>query len=149
EIFGGKAASLDHYLLQREGDAGFHIGTLEAQLSRQSNLVAHSITLAGSLVRNDVHVVLNGEGSERRLDGLYLLDRKQHVHNHTESEHCMARAKSRERCEGMLSGSARGVFNGKILVHKDAQESDAGQTNKSLVVSGNAGIRPQTHSRSR
>src|SRR5262245_425303 len=84
EVFGGEAASLDHYLLQRQGDAGFHIGTLEAQLSRQSNLVTHSITLAGSLVRNDVHVVLNGEGSECSLDGLYLVDGKQHVDNHTE-----------------------------------------------------------------
>jgi Fe-S cluster assembly protein SufD len=140
EIFGGEAASLDHYLLQREADEGFHIGTLEAQLSRQSNPAAHSITLAGSLVRNDVHVVLNGEGSECSLDGLYLVDGKQHVDNHTEIEHCMPRAKSQELYKGILSGSARGVFNGKILVHKDAQKSDARQTNKNLVLSENAVI---------
>jgi Fe-S cluster assembly protein SufD len=108
--------------LQREGDAGFHIGTLEAQLSRQCNLAAHSITLSGSLVRNDVHVVLDGEGSECYLSGLYLVDGKQHVDNHTEIEHCMPRAKSQELYKGILSGSARGVFNGKILVHKDAQK---------------------------
>lgn len=140
EIFGGEAASLDYNILQREGDAGFHIGTLEAQLSRQSNFAAHSITLAGSLVRNDVHVVLNGEGSECSLDGLYLVDGKQHVDNHTEIEHCMPRAKSQELYKGILSGSARGVFNGKILVHKDAQKSDARQTNKNLVLSENAVI---------
>ena len=140
EIFGGEGASIDHYLLQREGDAGFHIGTLEAQLSRQCNFAANSITLAGSLVRNDVHVVLNGEGSECILNGLYLLDGKQHVDNHTEIEHCMPRAKSQELYKGILSGSARGVFNGKILVHKDAQKSDARQTNKNLVLSENAVI---------
>ena len=140
EIFGGEGASIDHYLLQREGDAGFHIGTLEAQLSRQCNFAANSITLAGSLVRNDVHVVLNGEGSECILNGLYLVDGKQHVDNHTEIEHCMPRAKSQELYKGILSGSARGVFNGKILVHKDAQKSDARQTNKNLVLSENAVI---------
>ena len=140
EIFGGEGASIDHYLLQREGEAGFHIGTLEAQLSRQCNFSANSITLAGLLVRNDVHVVLNGEGSECSLNGLYLVDGKQHVDNHTEIEHCMPRAKSRELYKGILSGSARGVFNGKILVHKDAQKSDARQTNKNLVLSENAVI---------
>ncbi len=143
EIFGGEGASIEHYLLQRGGDAGFHIGTLEAQLSRQCNLSAHSITLAGSLVRNDVHVVLNGEGSECSLNGLYLMDGKQHVDNHTEIEHCMPRARSQELYKGILSGSARGVFNGKILVHKDAQKSDARQTNKNLVLSENAVINTQ------
>lgn len=140
EIFGGEGASIDHTLLQQEGDEGNHIGMLEAQLSRQCNFSANSITLAGSLVRNDVHVVLNGEGSECSLNGLYLVDGKQHVDNHTEIEHCMPRAKSQELYKGILSGSARGVFNGKILVHKDAQKSDARQTNKNLVLSENAVI---------
>jgi Fe-S cluster assembly protein SufD len=140
EIFGGEGASIDHTLLQQEGDEGNHIGTLEVQLSRQCNFSANSITLAGSLIRNDVHVVLNGEGSECSLNGLYLVDGKQHVDNHTEIEHCMPRAKSQELYKGILSGSARGVFNGKILVHKDAQKSDARQTNKNLVLSENAVI---------
>jgi Fe-S cluster assembly protein SufD len=68
------------------------------------------------------------------------VDGKQHVDNHTEIEHCMAHAKSQELYKGILSGSARGVFNGKILVHKDAQKSDARQTNKNLVLSENAVI---------
>ena len=140
EIAGGEGASIEHCLLQREGEAGFHVGTLEVQLNRQSTLVAHCITLAGLLVRNDVHVVLNGEGSECSLNGLYLVDGKQHVDNHTEIEHCMPRAKSLELYKGILSGSARGVFDGKILVHKDAQKSDARQTNKNLLLSEGAVI---------
>jgi Fe-S cluster assembly protein SufD len=135
EIVGGEGASVEHYLLQREGEAGFHIGTLEAQLSRQCTLVAHCSTLAGLLVRNDVHMVLNGEGSECSLDGLYLVDGKQHVDNHTEIEHRMPRAKSLELYKGILSGKGRAVFDGKILVHKDAQKSDARQTNKNLLLS--------------
>ncbi|HSF58741.1 MAG TPA: Fe-S cluster assembly protein SufD [Candidatus Binatia bacterium] len=138
EIVGGEGASIEHCLVQREGEAGFHVGTLEAQLSRQSTLVAHCVTLAGLLVRNDVRVVLNGEGAECSLNGLYLLDGKQHVDNHTEIEHCMPRAKSLELYKGILSGRARGVFDGKILVHKNAQKSDARQTNKNLLLSEGA-----------
>jgi Fe-S cluster assembly protein SufD len=140
EIVGGKGASIEYYLLEREGNAGFHVGTLEAQLSRQCTLSAHAITLGGALVRNDVHVALNGEGSECSLNGLYLVDGKQHVDNHTEIEHYQPRARSQELYKGILSGSARGVFNGKILVHKDAQKSDARQTNKNLLLSENAVI---------
>ena len=140
EIVGGEGAAIEYYLLQREGNAGFHVGTVETQLSRQCTLSAHSITLGGALVRNDVHVVLNGEGSECSLNGLYLVDGKQHVDNHTEIEHYKPRARSRELYKGILSGSARGVFNGKILVHKDAQKSDARQTNKNLLLSENAVI---------
>jgi Fe-S cluster assembly protein SufD len=140
ELVGGEGASIEHYLLQREGETGFHIGTLEAQLRRQCTLVAHCITLAGSLIRNDAHVVLNGEGSECSLNGLYLVEGRQHVDNHTEIEHCMPRAKSMELYKGILSGSAHGVFDGKILVHKDAQKSDARQTNKNLLLSEGAVI---------
>jgi Fe-S cluster assembly protein SufD len=140
EIFAGEGAAVDHYRLQREGEAGYHIGTVEAHLSRRSSLSAHSITLAGSLVRNDVRVVLNGEGSECSLHGLYLVDGKEHVDNHTEIEHRMPRARSLELYKGILSGSGRGVFNGKILVHKDAQKTDARQTNKNLLLSENAVI---------
>jgi Fe-S cluster assembly protein SufD len=140
EIVGGEGASIEYFLLEREGNAGFHVGALEAQLSRQCTLSAHSITLGGALVRNDVHVVLNGEGSGCSLNGLYLVDGKQHVDNHTEIEHYKPHARSQELYKGILSGSARGVFNGKILVHKDAQKSDARQTNKNLLLSENAVI---------
>jgi Fe-S cluster assembly protein SufD len=138
ELVGGEGAAIDYYVLQREGKGGYHIGTLEAQVNRQCTLAAHTITLAGSLVRNDLRVVLNGEGSECSLNGLYVLDAKQHVDNHTEIEHCMPHAKSHELYKGILSGHSRGVFNGKILVHKDAQKSDARQTNKNLLLSENA-----------
>jgi Fe-S cluster assembly protein SufD len=140
EVVVGEGASVEHYLLQRQGSNGLHVGALEAHLSAQCSFSAHSIALAGSLIRNDVHVVLDGEGAECHLNGLYLVDAKRHVDNHTEIEHCRPRARSQELYKGILSGSARGVFNGKILVHKDAQKSDARQTNKNLVLSKDAVI---------
>jgi Fe-S cluster assembly protein SufD len=82
--------------------------------------------------------VLNGEGAACVLNGLYLADGTQHIDNFTEIEHVKPRATSLELYKGILAGSAHGVFNGKIVVHKDAQKSDARQTNKNLLLSENA-----------
>ena len=140
ELLGEENTIIEHYRVQREGLRGFHIGTLEAQLKRNCNLSAHAITLGGALVRNDVHAVLNGEGAECVLNGLYVMDGKQHVDNSTEIEHRKPKSTSLELYKGILSGSARGVFNGKILVHKDAQKTNARQTNKNLLLSADAMI---------
>jgi Fe-S cluster assembly protein SufD len=138
EIAGGVASVIDHYRLQREGKAGFHVGMISARLERGTSLVSHNVTFGGALVRNDVHAILGGEGSECHLNGLYLTDGDQHVDNHTEIDHAQPRAASRELYKGILRGRARGVFNGKILVRKAAQKSDARQTNKNLLLSKDA-----------
>ncbi|MGH7928632.1 MAG: SufB/SufD family protein, partial [Candidatus Binatia bacterium] len=69
---------------------------------------------------------------------LYLTDGNQHVDNHTEIDHARPRAASRELYKGILRGRARGVFNGKIIVRKAAQKTDARQTNKNLLLSKDA-----------
>jgi Fe-S cluster assembly protein SufD len=140
ELIGGRDSLIEHYRLQQEGDAGLHVGTLEAELERGCQLTAHGVTLSGSLVRNNVHVVLDGEGAACVLNGLYLGDKRQHIDNYTEIEHAKPRASSLELYKGILDGSSHGVFNGKIIVHKDAQKSDARQTNKNLLLSANAAV---------
>lgn len=138
ELIGESDAFVHHYRLQREGAAGFHMGTFAAHLGRGCHLTAHAITLGGALVRNDVHVSLDGEGAECVLNGLYLGADKQHVDNFTEIEHVKPRATSRELYKGILDGASHGVFHGKIVVHKDAQKSDARQTNRNLLLSPDA-----------
>ncbi|MSP38908.1 MAG: Fe-S cluster assembly protein SufD [Deltaproteobacteria bacterium] len=138
ELVGDADAVIEHYRIQQETDTGFHVGSLEANLARGCQLTAHAVSLSGALVRNHVHVVLNGEGAECVLNGLYLADGKQHIDNFTEIEHVEPRARSLELYKGILGGSAHGVFNGKIIVHKDAQKSDARQTNKNLLLSPDA-----------
>ncbi len=138
ELIGGADAVAHHYRLQNEGAAAFHVGTLAATLGRGANLTAHAVTLNGALVRNDVHIALDGEGAECTLNGLYLGAGRQHVDNFTEIEHLRPRATSLELYKGILDGAAHGVFNGKIVVHKDAQKTDARQTNKNLLLSGEA-----------
>lgn len=131
---------VEHYRLQAEGESAFHMGALDANLSRGCHLMAHTVTLSGLLVRNNVRVLLDGEGAECRLNGLYLGDGKQHVDNFTEIEHAKPRATSSELYKGILNGASHGVFNGKIVVHKDAQKSDARQTNKNLLLSPQAAV---------
>ena len=138
ELIGGPDSVIEHYRLQQESDAGFHVGALAAHLDRGCRLTAHAVSLGGALVRNNVRVALNGEGAGCVLNGLYLADGKQHIDNFTEIEHVKPRASSLELYKGILGGNAHGVFNGKIVVHKDAQKTDARQTNKNLLLSPNA-----------
>jgi Fe-S cluster assembly protein SufD len=138
EIVAEENANVEYYRLERETDRGFHVGMLAAQLGRNCNFTAHSITLGGSLVRNDVETALDGEGGSCILNGLYLVDGKQHVDNQTRIDHVRPHTTSFELYKGIVSGQARAVFNGKILVHKAAQKTDARQTNKNLVLSEDA-----------
>ncbi len=140
ELVAEPDAIVEHYRLQAEGALAFHVGTLDATLARGCQLTAHAVTLSGLLVRNNVHVLLDGEGAGCALNGLYLGDGKQHVDNSTEIEHAKPRATSSELYKGILNGASHGVFNGKIVVHKDAQKSNARQTNKNLLLSAQAAV---------
>ena len=138
EIVVGENAALDHYKLQRESEEAFHVATLQVHQARNSTVASHSIALGGALVRNDVNVILDGEGGECTLDGLYMTTGQQHVDNHTRIDHARPHGLSRQLYKGILGGQSRGVFNGKIVVHPAAPKTDAKQTNKNLLLSGDA-----------
>jgi len=136
----GPQSFVDHCKLEWESQAAFHIATLQVQQERGSQCTTHAITVGGALVRNDINVVLAGEGSEATLNGLFLAKGRQHVDHHTRIDHVQPHCTSRELYKGILAGKGRGVFNGKIIVHKDAQQTDAVQTNKNLLLSEDASI---------
>lgn len=140
EVIMGQNAVAEHCKLEWESPGAFHIATLQVQQARSSNFVSHAVAVGGALVRNDINVVLHGEGSESTLNGLYMATSQQHIDNHTRIDHVMPHCISRELYKGILGGKARGVFNGKIVVHKDAQQTDAMQTNKNLLLSEDASI---------
>jgi len=140
EIITGDGAVLDHSKLQQESDAAFHIASLHVRQGRGSTFRSNSIALGGVLVRNDINVVLDGEGAECQLDGLYIENGAQHVDNHTLIDHARPHGSSRETYKGILDGKSTGVFNGSIVVRKDAQKTDARQSNKNLLLSRDAEI---------
>jgi len=140
EVVAGAGAVIDHYKLQRESSQAFHLGAMYVEAQRGSNFSSHSLTLGGSLVRNDVMAVLRGEGIDCTLNGLYLGGGTTLVDNHTTIDHALPHGGSHEVYKGILWGRARAVFNGKIIVRPDAQKTDAKQTNKALLLSDDAQI---------
>jgi len=131
-------AVVDHYKLQRESADAFHMATFQIHLGRDGNFSSHSISWGGGLVRNDVNAVLDGEGSEATLNGLYMVEGNQLVDNHMRVDHAAAHCDSHELYKGILEGKSRAVFNGRIYVHPGAQKTDAKQTNRNLLVSPDA-----------
>lgn len=140
EVVVGENAVVDHYKVQHESETAYHIATMHVLAGRSSNFASHSFSLGGRLVRNDVFAVLDGEGAECTLNGLYLADGERLVDNHTTIDHAKAHCPSHEIYKGILGGKARAIFNGKIIVRPDAQKTDAKQTNRALLLSDNASI---------
>jgi Fe-S cluster assembly protein SufD len=138
ELIAGDNAILEHYKLQMENLNAFHLAHLQVRLGRDSNVTLHSISLGGALVRNDLNVVLDGEGGEATLNGFYFAGGTQLVDNHTRIRHEKPHCNSHELYKGILDGKARGVFSGRIYVHPGAQKTDSKQTNKNLLLSDEA-----------
>ncbi len=140
ELVAGPDAVVDHCKLQRESPGAFHVARLQLHQSRGSSVLSHSIAAGGAIVRNDVNAVLDGEGADCALNGLFIAGGRQQVDNHLRVEHAKPHGDSREFYKGILDGQARGVFTGRIVVHKDAQKTDAKQTNMNLLLSETAQI---------
>jgi Fe-S cluster assembly protein SufD len=138
EVVLGEGAVLEHYKVQRESLAAFHVQTIQVSQGRASNYTSHNLCLGGALARTDWNVVFGAEGSECVLNGLFLAGGSQHMDNHTLIDHAVPHCASRELYKGILDGKARGVFHGKIIVRLNAQKTDAMQTNKNLLLSREA-----------
>jgi Fe-S cluster assembly protein SufD len=140
ELVAAESAVVSHYMIVREADDAFNVSTLRIQQGRSSNVATHSILLGGALVRNNVHPVLAGEGAECLINGLFMANGRQHMDNYMLVEHASPHCNSRQFYNGILNGQSHGVFHGRIIVHKDAQKTDAKQTNRNLLLCDDAQI---------
>jgi len=138
EMVLGEGARAEHYRLQRESESAYHISAMYVRQERDSNVACHSVSLGGGLARNELRVLLDGEGAETSLMGLYLTRGRQHADNQIEVEHARPYCSSRQVYKGILDDSSTGAFGGKIVVRRDAQRTDARQTNKNLLLSDQA-----------
>jgi Fe-S cluster assembly protein SufD len=139
EIAAGENSTIRHLKAQLEGEQAFHIGTVQVEQERDARFSSHFISLGGALVRNETNVVLS-EGAESTLNGFYMAEGTQHIDNQIFVDHAKPHGTSHELYKGILDGKSSAVFNGRILVRKDAQKTDAKQTNKNLVLSEDATI---------
>ena len=128
-------AKLTLHKIQNEHSTNLTIASEEINQGKDSNVTLHTYTLNGGLVRNNVYANVNGQNSESNLYGIYLLNEKQHVDNHTTIDHQVAHCLSNELYKGVLSDQSTGVFNGKVFVRKDAQKINAFQSNANVLLS--------------
>jgi len=140
ELVAGDNAVVSHYMIEREDAQAFNVSTLRIEQGRNANISSHSVLIGGALVRNNVHPVLAGEGGECLINGLFIGNGRQHLDNYMLVEHASPHCGSRQFYNGILDDHAHGVFHGRIIVHKDAQKTDAKQTNRNLLLSDHAQI---------
>lgn len=140
EVFVGARANVTHYKIQSESKLAYHLGHIAVKQAASSQFSSHSLSLGGKLVRSDLSMYLQEERAHCLMNGIYAPAEGQHVDHHTTVHHLVPECSSEQDYKGILTGRSRAVFNGKVIVAKDAQHTDAKQQNKNLLLSANAEI---------
>jgi Fe-S cluster assembly protein SufD len=133
-------AQLQHYKIQRESMDAFHIATTIADVGANANYDTTTINFGAALSRHGIDVRMDHEGAQCSVDGLYMVDGNQHSDTHSVIDHRQPRCASHQLYKGILDGKSRAVFNGKVFVRHGAQQTDAKQTNKNLLLSPEARV---------
>ena len=145
EILMGPNARMQHYTLQQESPANIHIAGLHVMQQPSSYFSNHSFFLGGKLTRNDIRISLAGKAAECVLTGGYCIGDQQHLDQHIQIDHLEPECHSRTLYKGVIQDHARAVFNGKIVVHPAAQQTNAKLVNKNLLLStkGHVDTKPE------
>jgi Fe-S cluster assembly protein SufD len=140
EIFVDENASLEFDVLQNENEKSFKICGTHVYQSANSKFSINTIALGNSILKNKLHIKLDGLNCETHMHGLYLANNSQLIDNHTAVYHTKPNCNSNQLYKGIIGGKAHGVFNGKIFVERDAQKTNAYQSNKNILLSNDAVI---------
>lgn len=140
EIFVGENSNLEHYKIQNQTGESYQNNYTQLFQEANTNINHITLTLDGTLVRNNLHFYMNGENCNSLLYGLYVTGNKNHVDNHTRVDHAKPNCYSNELYKGILKDKSTAVFNGKIMVHLDAQKTNAYQRNQNILLSDEATI---------
>ena len=140
EIVVGEGSRVDHYRLLDESPSAFHVGTTRVRQERDSSFNSASFAIGTSLARNDFAVTFEGPGAYCSLNGLYYTGQGQHIDNLISIDHAQPHCTSRLNYKGILDGNSRAVFGGEVMVRRNAQKSDAQQTDKNLLLSADAEV---------
>jgi Fe-S cluster assembly protein SufD len=140
EIVVNSNAIVEYYKIQNDVNNASQVSTTHIRQVGKSYVHAVTISLAGGMIRNNTNLLMEAEGNEAHLYGLYLLKGSTHVDNHTLVDNIKPNCFSNEFYKGILDESATGVFSGKIYVRPDAQKTNAYQSNKNILLSDDASI---------
>ena len=140
DIVLNEGARLRHYKVQRESAEAFHVATTRAELGPNATYDTTTINFGAALSRHNIDVLMDHEGAECFVDGLYMVEGSQHTDTHSVIDHRQPHCTSHQLYKGILDGNSRAVFNGKVFVRHGAQQTDAQQTNKNLLLSNEAQV---------
>ncbi|MGL4597814.1 MAG: Fe-S cluster assembly protein SufD [Bacteroidia bacterium] len=140
EVVVAENARLHHIRIQDEGESGHLVHGVFGNVAAKAVYNTHTFTMSGAWVRNNLQIVMNEPTAEAHLFGLYLPDGNQVVDNHTVVDHRVPHCMSNELYKGLIDGKATAVFNGKFFVRKDAQKTNAYQTNRNILLSDDASM---------
>jgi Fe-S cluster assembly protein SufD len=138
EIVAHDGAVVDHYRIECESSAAYHVGNVYIQQERSSSVISRNVAIGAALARVETYVTLAGEGASVSLDGLFVGNGTQHLDNRTVIEHAQPHCESHELYKGVLDDNARGVFDGLIIVRPGAQKTISRQENRNLLLSETA-----------
>jgi len=133
-------AKLNHFVFQEEAETSVHLSGTAVAMGADTTYDSFVLQSGGAIGRSEIHAYLNGTGGDCRLDGVYLASDKQVVDNTTFVEHAAPGCRSRQVYKGVLDGQSRGVFQGKVHVLRDAQQTDGHQLSRALLLSPRAEI---------
>ena len=134
----GEAAQVRHYKLQEESRRAWQTALTKASLAAGATYENFIVTTGGRYSRNEIEIVLEGKGAFCELGGSFLLAGEQQVDNRLQVDHIAANCTSRQVYKGVLNERSHGVFQGKTIVHRDAQKSDGNQLSRALLLSPDA-----------
>jgi Fe-S cluster assembly protein SufD len=140
EIYVDENAHLEHYKIQQQVGETYHNNYTQIFQEANTNINQVTLTLDGTMVRNNLHFYMNGKNCDTLLYGLYITEKSNHVDNHTRVDHAMPNCQSNELYKGIMKNKSTGVFNGKIMVHLDAQKTNAYQRNQNILLDPEATI---------
>jgi Fe-S cluster assembly protein SufD len=133
-------AEVEHCRIQEEARRAFHVARLDVVQGAASQIRSHSFAFGGALSRVEIDVRFAGPDARAELGGLYVGRARQHLDHHTRIDHELPRCTSREHYRGVLDEGSHGVFDGRVIVHQGAQQTDAHLANKNLLLSRDAEI---------
>jgi len=133
-------AIMDYVRLQNRGRRHCQTQRLNVRLEKSSRMRHFGLDLGGALARSDLKIDIVGAGAAAEFNGLYIGSDKQHIDNHTRVDHRVGPATSTQEYRGIMSGKCRCVWNGKAIVHRGADGSDAEQANHNLLLSAHSEI---------
>lgn len=140
EIYVNENAHLEHYKIQQQTGESYQNNYTQIFQEANTNINQVTLTLDGTMVRNNLHFYMNGKNCDTLLYGLYITEGSNHIDNHTRVDHAMPNCQSNELYKGIMKDKSTAVFNGKIMVHLDAQKTNAYQRNQNILLDPEATI---------